>query len=413
MRRARRFPRFLMLAAALWALSAGAEEAEGDVEEQTAAEADEGEAAPQITLEDMLQQVVTVERRVQNLLDVGVTAFTFDGQSLQIRGVQNLTDLSELAPGLEIGNKQGNIEVWIRGVGSSNNTELGDPAAATHLDGVYIPRPSGIGSVFFDIARVEVNIGPQGTLRGRNATAGTVNIIPWRPGLGVWDAAFELETGDYEQAAGRGMVNIPFGDNAAFRLAVYGMKHDSYYNDVGPMDVGTAEEEDNEGYRAQLLIEPTERASVLLSYDSVSERGTGYTGTNYANPLGHGVLPSEIEDPRDVFARAFKPKLATDHDGAKLELRYDFDLVTVEYIASRRDLLYDYDAVTPLSPDWLGSWTRCSRWTRSTTTGRGSSSSPTASPTSTNCASWAKPPTGFGPPARSGSARTSTRSWDR
>ena len=339
---------------ALWALSCGAGEAEepGDVDEQAT---EEGEGTPsEVTLEDMLQQVVTVERRVQNLLDVGVTAFTFDGESLQIRGVQDLTDLSELAPGLEIGNKQGNVEVWIRGVGSSNNTELGDPAAATHLDGVYIPRPRGIGSVFFDIARVEVNVGPQGTLRGRNATAGSVNIIPWRPGLGVWDAAFELETGDYGQFAGRGMVNVPLGDHAAFRLAVYGMQHDSYYNDVGPMDVGTAEEEDNEGFRAQLLFEPGERATVLLAYDSVAERGTGYTGTNYANPLGHGIQPSDIEDPRDVFARAFTPKLAADHDGAKLELRYDFDLFTVEYFASRRDLLYDYDAVTPLSPDWLG-----------------------------------------------------------
>ena len=93
---------------------------------------------------------------------------------------------------------------------------------------------------------------------------------------------------------------------------------------------------------------------MLLAYDSVAERGTGYTGTNYANPLGNGVLPADIDDPRDVYARAFTPVLATDHDGAKLELRYEFGLVSVEYMASRRDLLYDYDAATPLSPDWLG-----------------------------------------------------------
>ena len=118
-----------------------------------------------------------------------------------------------------IANNGGNVEVWIRGVGSSNNTELGDPAAATHFDGVYIPRPAGIGSAFFDIQRVEVNVGPQGTLRGRNATAGSVNIISWKPGLGVWDAEIEGEYGNYNQTVIRGMLNVPIGDRVAIRAS--------------------------------------------------------------------------------------------------------------------------------------------------------------------------------------------------
>ena len=297
---------------------------------------------------------VTVERRGQELQDLGVTAYSFDGDSLKIQGVQNLTDLSELAPGLEIGRKEGNIEVWIRGVGSSNNTELGDPGAAPHMDGVYLPRPSGLGSAFFDIARVEVNVGPQGTLRGRNAMAGSINILPWRPGLGIWDAAIEVETGDYDQRVYRGVANVPLGERAAARLAVYSLAHDSYYNDVGPANLGTAEQEDNRSWRFQLLMEPSERFNVLLAADMLRERGTGYTGTNYANPLGHGVRPEEINDPRDVYARAFKPALDTKHWGLKLEANYNFEWGTLQYIAGRRDLLYDYDGVTPLSPDWAG-----------------------------------------------------------
>ena len=299
-------------------------------------------------------ECVTVERRGQALQDLGVTAYSFDGESLKIQGVQSLTDLSDLAPGLEIGQKQGNVEVWIRGVGSSNNTELGDPAAAPHMDGVYVPRPSGIGSAFFDIARVEVNVGPQGTLRGRNAMAGSVNIIPWRPGIGIWDAAFEVELGDYNQRVYRGIVNVPMGERAASRVAVYSLAHDSYYNDVGPGNLRTAEQEDNRGYRFQFLFDATDRLTVLLAADLVRERGTGYTGTNYANPLGNGVLPTAIDDPRDVYARAFAPDLDTEHWGVKLEATYDFAWGTLEYIASRRDLLYDYDGVTPLSPDWPG-----------------------------------------------------------
>ena len=298
--------------------------------------------------------VVTVERREQNLQDLGVTAYSFEGDDLKMQGVQDVTDLSELAPGLEIGNKGGNVEVWIRGVGSSNNTELGDPAAATHLDGVYLPRTAGIGSAFFDIGRVEVNVGPQGTLRGRNATAGSVNIIPWRPGIGRQELALEVETGDYDSRVYRGVINLPLGDNAAVRFAGYSLQHDSYYNDVGPLALETAEAADNVGYRLQLLVDVNDRLSVLIAYDDVHEQGTGWTGTNYANPLGNGVHPGDIDDPRDVYARAFTPILDTTHWGAKVEVTYDFDWGTLEYTASRRDLLYDYDAATPLSPDWRG-----------------------------------------------------------
>jgi len=314
-------------------------------------ETEEAEEQPRRAIEEV---VVTVERREQNLQDVGVTAYNFQGEDLKMQGVQDITDLSELAPGLEIGNKGGNVEVWIRGVGSSNNTELGDPAAATHLDGVYLPRTAGIGSAFFDIGRVEVNVGPQGTLRGRNATAGSVNIIPWRPGLGRRELALEAETGDYNMQVYRGVINVPLADNAAFRFAGYSLEHDSYYNDVGPLELGTAEAQDNQGFRIQLLVDATDRLSILVAGDAVHEKGTGYTGTNYANPLGNGIEPGDIDDPRDVYARAFTPALDTEHWGAKIEVTYDFDWATLEYTLSRRDLLYNYDAVTPLSPDWLG-----------------------------------------------------------
>jgi iron complex outermembrane recepter protein len=108
--------------------------------------------------------IVTADRREQSLQDFAGTAFAISGDDLQAIGVQNVTDLQNQIPGLSVANNQGSIEVYIRGIGSSNNTELGDPAAAFHFDGVNIPRPSGIGSAFHDIQRVEVNVGPQGTL---------------------------------------------------------------------------------------------------------------------------------------------------------------------------------------------------------------------------------------------------------
>lgn len=303
---------------------------------------------------DVERIIVTVERRAQDLQDLAGTAVAFSGEDLKALGIQDITDIAEGTPGLEISNNQGNVEVWIRGIGSSNNTELGDPAAATHLDGVYVPRPAGIGSVFFDIARVEVNVGPQGTLRGRNATAGSVNIIPWRPSIGQWNGSAEIELGNYDQRVFTGALNIPVNDVLAFRIAGTKLDHDSYYNDVGPLDLELAEAADNLGLRFQALYKPNDKFSAYFSYDYASEQGTGYTGTNFALPLGQGIDPDDIEDPRDVIGRGFSPIQDTTHDGIKLELTYDIGFANIEYNYSFRDLLYDYQAATPLSPDFPG-----------------------------------------------------------
>ncbi|MBJ7446523.1 MAG: TonB-dependent receptor [Brevundimonas sp.] len=306
---------------------------------------------PATTLDDV---VVTVERREQNLQDYAGTAVALSGADLKAVGVQDITDLEGRVPGLSVANNGGNIEIYIRGVGSSNNTELGDPAAATHYDGVYLPRPAGIGSAFFDIQRVEVNIGPQGTLRGRNATAGSVNIVTWKPGLNILDASAEFELGNYQQRVFQGMLNLPVGETAALRIAGYHLEHDSYYTDVGPAQVGVAEAEKNSAGRVQFLWEPDSRWSILLGADYIRETGSGYTGTNYANPLGEGIDPDDIEDPRRVVARAFTPELDTRHWGARAHIAYDGDLFDIEYTASYRDLVYDYKAVTPLSPFYPG-----------------------------------------------------------
>lgn len=299
--------------------------------------------------------IVTADRREQDLQDYAGTAAVFQGDALRAKGIQDITDFNDELPGLTVANNGGNVEIWIRGVGSSNNTELGDPAAAFHYDGVYVPRPSGIGSAFFDIERVEVNVGPQGTLRGRNAMAGSVNAISWKPGIGVWDANLEVGYGNYDHKEFRGMLNVPVGDNAAFRVSGMYMGHDSYYDNVGPINnVDVAEKEDNKAVRAQFLWEPTSNFSILIAGDYIHEEGTGYTGTNYAGPLGNGILPEDIEDPRDVIGNAFTPDLDTKHYGIRGVFTYETDPFTIEFTTSYRDLVYNYDANAPLTPFYPG-----------------------------------------------------------
>lgn len=311
---------------------------------------------------DQMDEItVTVERREQSLQDVAGTAAAFSGEELKALGVQNINDLDGNLPGLSIANNAGNIEVYIRGIGSSNNTELGDPAAATHLDGVYVPRPSGFGAAFFDIQRVEVNIGPQGTLRGRNATAGSINVIPFKPGLGVFDGMAEVSFGNYGENRVEGMVNVPVTENSAFRVAGFTLSHDSYYTNANPdsADLGVsfptserdgievAEAADDAGVRATYLIDglgdgALEDLKLTLTYDYIEQKGTGYTGTNYASLLGEGLDPDSVDDPREVYVRPISPKEDTEHWGIKGQLDYSTDWFDVEYTVSHRDLVYDY-----------------------------------------------------------------------
>ncbi|WP_409433257.1 TonB-dependent receptor [Litorimonas sp. RW-G-Af-16] len=312
--------------------------------------------------------IITVERRAQSLQDYAGTAAAISGDELKLLGITDFQEIDGKIPGLSIANNQGNVEVYIRGVGSSNNTELGDPAAAFHFNDVYLPRPAGIGAAFFDIERVEVNIGPQGTLRGRNATAGSINAIPWKPGLGQFDALLEAGIGNYGETTVEAMINAPIGENSALRLAAFKLDHDSYYQNISPCSttlaipvgscedegVGVAEAADDMGLRATFLTEPTDALTFTVTADYNENKGTGYTGTNYANPLGNDILPEDIDDPRKVYGRAITPEEDTVHQGIKGHIEYDGNGWNAEYIGSFRDLVYDYEFVTPAGPQYDG-----------------------------------------------------------
>ena len=144
--------------------------------------------------------VVTVDRRQKNLQDYSGTAAAFSEKQLTNIGVTNVSNLTQVVPGLQISvNDQGSSAIYIRGVGSDNTTELGDPAVALHLDNVYIPRVRGMNAAYLDVERIEVNSGPQGTVRGRNASGGSINIISKRPVLGEYQGNAEITFGTYQQ----------------------------------------------------------------------------------------------------------------------------------------------------------------------------------------------------------------------
>ena len=138
-------------------------------------------------------------------------------------------------PGLEIANYESNTEIYVRGIGSNANTELGDPAIAPHLDDVYVPRPRGLGVAFFDLERVEVNVGPQGTVRGRNALGGTINLVSRKPRLGAVRRLRGVLGRQLRPAGTARRTEHTDRSTAAARLAVYAAEHDEYVRNTGPL----------------------------------------------------------------------------------------------------------------------------------------------------------------------------------
>jgi iron complex outermembrane receptor protein len=282
--------------------------------------------------------------------------------------VTNIRDIARATPYVEIGNQEGNTEVYIRGVGSNNNTELGDPATATHINGIYIPRPRGVGSMVFDIQRVELNRGPQGTVRGRNATAGSLNVVTNAPEFGKLGASATLQYGNYSQALTQGMLNIPIGDRFALRFATFSEQHEPFFENAGPIDTLRAGEDANTlAYRATARWAPSDAVELTIMHDWTEEKGTGWSGANFSEPLTAGLDPDEVENPRSVWYRGAQGKMKLRHWGVSDNLTIDLGPLIVQHLGSYRQLKYQQTAPgnagvhftgkpNPQLDDWGTAW---------------------------------------------------------
>lgn len=308
--------------------------------EEAAGEAPPAQSEPAFD-ENLDVIVVTVERREQNLQDYAGSATAFSEKDLERGNVTSVRTLNTATPYVQIGTQEGNTEIFIRGVGSDYNTELGDPAVATHIDGVYIPRPRGVGSMFFDLERVEINRGPQGTLRGRNATAGSLNIVTAKPRLGEWDASGSVQLGNYWQRLSRAMVNIPIGEKVALRFATFTENRDPFYKNVGPIHtLQAAESADTFGWRAGVKWQPAKKLTVTVQNDYTHEGGTGFIGSTYTPAFDAGYSAKDVKNPRDNIYRGGQASQLLRHWGVNGDITLDLGSVLIGYLGSYRDLNY-------------------------------------------------------------------------
>lgn len=173
--------------------------------------------------------VVTAQRQSERLQDVPIAVSAFSSEALEAQQIKTPSDLQLTLPNVTFTKTNfTGASFTIRGIGDLCVGTTCDSATAIHLNGDPLFSTRLFETEFFDLERVEVLRGPQGTLFGRNATSGVVNVITAKPKLGVFQASAEAEYGNYDSIKGKAMVNIPLGDTAGIRVAGIYLNRDGY-----------------------------------------------------------------------------------------------------------------------------------------------------------------------------------------
>jgi iron complex outermembrane recepter protein len=189
--------------------------------------------------------IVTAQKRAQSTLDVGITLSVAGSEALATKRIEAVTDLVSITPNVSVkDNIPGLVPViTIRGVGLNDFSATNNPSAGVYVDEVSLSSLALMNFDFFDIERLEVLKGPQGTLYGRTATAGALNIVTARPSLGGLTGKLGGSWGNYQAKDVEAMVNVPVSDTLALRFAGKGIFQDKgyYFNQRLNRDIGRRE----------------------------------------------------------------------------------------------------------------------------------------------------------------------------
>ena len=250
--------------------TATAEEA-GQPVEDAAQPAEEQPASDEI--------VVTAQKRSENVQDVPISIAAFSGDTLDKNNVVNLEGLTKVTPNLSVakGAQTSYVRLAIRGIGAASNTTV-EPSVAVFLDGAYVPRVGAAISSLLDMESVEVLRGPQGTLFGRNASVGAVSFHTARPKFGDFNGEVTGEIGNGDRYRAYGYVNVPVGDNAAFRFAGSQQWFKGYWhNNLDDKQVGGTDDTILRGsFRAE--VGPVEW---IVRADYAKMKGDGATNIDF------------------------------------------------------------------------------------------------------------------------------------
>ncbi len=270
--------------------------------------------------------VVTAQKREQSRQDVPISIAVFNANAIAALSAESIGDLDTFTPGLSINDTSVTQPSYtIRGVATDDFGIGTEPSVGIFIDGIYSARSGGSLIFFNDVARVEVLKGPQGTLFGRNTSAGAISIITNKPSDKL-EAFGTLQLGNYGKVRAEATLNVPISDTLAFRAnGVFNRRH-GYLRDEVTGE--TREREKNWSGRAQLRWQPTDATDIILAYD--------HDDTDKDGPASVGISPFALgQDPFGPFTNdVIDNKETRNLNDVSLTINHDFGPVTLTSISA-------------------------------------------------------------------------------
>jgi len=292
--------------------------------------------------------VVTAQRTASLASRTPVAMSVVSGEQLRDIGADSPATLGPRLPNVHIDQAFSGLRVTIRGISNNDTTDKGDPSAAFMLDGVYIARPAGQSGNLLDVDRIEVLRGPQGTLYGRNTTAGLVNVISHAP-TDRLEGALGLEVGTYGKRKIDGVVNVPVNGALSLRAAVGQVRQDPFLRNGQGTPHRPGMDRDERDARLSARLRLARNATLVVRYDHGETEGNNdrfvpdtnfYTGVASGRPLWRASttdqrLTNGFRPPNMTPVQGWHDRLAR---GLSADLGWDLGPATVHYLASHRKL---------------------------------------------------------------------------
>ena len=342
-----------------------------------------------------IQEVTVTAQRSPSLESkTPVSMTTLTAEQMNAAGIDTPGAIAARVPNVEMDYAPDGLRITMRGVSNADTTEKGDPSAAFLLDGIYIARPQIQNLSFYDLERVEVLRGPQGTLYGRNTTAGVVSVISKAP-ISRFEAWVATEIGNYNSRKLSAMVNLPVNDMLSLRAAMAYNKHDSYLTNGLNTGRKLGKDRDDLSARLSAKLKIKRDATLVLRYDhsKVDDNNDSYVpDTNFYKgvadgkpvPYGSGTrtqLTYNFIAPNAAIAPPAQAHSYKNTSGISADLTWDLGPATLYYLGSHRSFDHDqlanfYYRVQPalalnVRESFLGDYTQNSHELRVATNSEG------------------------------------------
>ncbi|MFL0797528.1 MAG: TonB-dependent receptor [Cellvibrionaceae bacterium] len=283
----------------------------------------------------LLEEIsITAEKRETSLQKTAISVSAFDANLAEALGITDLASTADHTPGLSVSAFSiGQPQAYIRGMGSNEDGAGGDSSIAIYLDGVYISRPSAANLEYYDIERIEVLRGPQGTLYGKNATGGVINVISAKP-QDEFSGKIKVSVGNLDFYGLQARANIPLSNNLWSNFSLSKKSRDGYVKNL--LTGNNLQDIDDQNIRTQLRYKPNETLDMIfaMDYETVDRLSNGRDGRGATESL-YDDDPFTTTSDQDGYQQR-------ESKGGRLEMIWDAPDGTLTSLTGYRKSQFDW-----------------------------------------------------------------------